>query len=116
MLSGVTSIAWAMVGTAVLRMVVSSDCMKKAIATSHGSRRLIVSVGASGTVAVVVMQAGADCEPASPFQATLFGPARLWHVGDAGRPNAIGKLLQLGSCEKLLAHGRQGRLERLRVD
>ena len=29
MLSGVTSIACAIVGTAVLRMVVSSDCMKK---------------------------------------------------------------------------------------
>src|SRR5260370_11744528 len=46
MLSGVTSIACAIVGTAVLRIVVSSDCMKKATATSHGSSRLLVSVGA----------------------------------------------------------------------
>ena len=28
-----------MAGTAVLRIVVSSDCMKKATATSHGRRR-----------------------------------------------------------------------------
>ena len=57
MLSGVTSIACAIVGTAVLRMVVSSDCMKKATATSHGSSRLVVSVGAGGgAVAVVVIR------------------------------------------------------------
>ena len=40
-----------MVGTAVLRIVVSNDSMKKPIAISHGSRRLpvLVSAGASGT-------------------------------------------------------------------
>jgi hypothetical protein len=32
-----------MVGTAVLRMVVSSDSMKKATATSHGSRLLLAA-------------------------------------------------------------------------
>src|SRR5262249_23130474 len=40
MLSGATSRACAMLGTAVLRMVVSSDCMKNATATSHGSSGL----------------------------------------------------------------------------
>src|SRR5665213_3216561 len=39
MLNGTTPRAWAMAGTAVLRIVVSSDSMKNAIATSHGSRR-----------------------------------------------------------------------------
>src|SRR5215469_371229 len=39
MLSGAIPRAWAMPGTAVLRMVVSSACMKKATATSHGSSR-----------------------------------------------------------------------------
>ena len=39
MLSGVTPRAAEIAGTAVLRMVVSSDSMKKATATSQGSRR-----------------------------------------------------------------------------
>jgi hypothetical protein len=34
-----------MAGTAVLRIVVSSDSMKNATATSHGKRRLEVSEG-----------------------------------------------------------------------
>ncbi|MFD2271978.1 hypothetical protein ACFS07_14500 [Undibacterium arcticum] len=42
-LSGPTSSAPAMVGTAVLMIVVSSASMKKATATSHGSRRLTLS-------------------------------------------------------------------------
>src|SRR5213592_1648879 len=37
MLSGATSSAFAMAGTAVFRIVVSSDSMKKATATSHGN-------------------------------------------------------------------------------
>src|SRR5580704_736289 len=37
MLSGATASARAMLGTAVLRIVVSSACMKNATATSHGS-------------------------------------------------------------------------------
>jgi hypothetical protein len=45
MLSGGTFSACAMVGTAVLRIVVSSDSMNKPTATSQGSRRLAVSVG-----------------------------------------------------------------------
>src|SRR5262249_5813301 len=34
-----------MAGMAVLRMVVSTDCMKNATATSHGTRRVTVSLG-----------------------------------------------------------------------
>lgn len=41
MLSGPTWSAAAMVGTAVLRIVVSSDSMKKATAISQGTRRLL---------------------------------------------------------------------------
>ena len=40
MLSGATLSALAMVGTAVFRMVVSSDSMKNATATSQGTRAL----------------------------------------------------------------------------
>src|ERR1700674_4156194 len=40
MLRGATPRPAEMVGTAVLRIVVSSDSMKKATATSHGKRRL----------------------------------------------------------------------------
>src|SRR5208282_6169670 len=46
MLSGVTWSASETAGTAVLRMVVSSDSMKNATATSHGSSRLLASDGA----------------------------------------------------------------------
>jgi hypothetical protein len=49
MLSGATFSASEMAGTAVLRIVVSSDSMKKATATSHGKRRLLEAVGAAGT-------------------------------------------------------------------
>jgi hypothetical protein len=53
-LSGITSIARAMAGTAVLRMVVSSACMKNATATSHGNRRLMASPGGAVLVAAIV--------------------------------------------------------------
>jgi hypothetical protein len=45
MLRGATPRAEEMVGTAVLRIVVSSDSMKKATATSHGKKRLEASGG-----------------------------------------------------------------------
>jgi hypothetical protein len=44
MLSGGTLSACAMTGTAVFKMVVSSDSMKKPTATSHGTRRLAVAL------------------------------------------------------------------------
>ena len=43
MLSGATPRACAMAGTAVFRIVVSSDSMKNAMATSQGRRRLLAS-------------------------------------------------------------------------
>ena len=46
MLNGATLSAWAIAGTAVLRIVVSSDSMKKPTATNQGSSRLAVAVGA----------------------------------------------------------------------
>lgn len=47
MLSGATLSALAIAGTAVFKIVVSSDSMKNAIATSHGNNRLLdVSTGA----------------------------------------------------------------------
>src|SRR5450631_7462 len=46
MLRGATFSACAIMGTAVLRMVVSSDSMKDATATSHGRSCLRESVGA----------------------------------------------------------------------
>ncbi len=47
MLSGATLRALAIAGTAVFKMVVSSDSMKNAMATSHGNNRLLdVSTGA----------------------------------------------------------------------
>jgi hypothetical protein len=48
MLSGVTLSASEIAGTAVFRMVVSSDSMKNATATSHGSSRLLEADGSAG--------------------------------------------------------------------
>jgi hypothetical protein len=45
MLSGATLRAAEIVGTAVFRIVVSSDSMKNATATSQGSSRLLASDG-----------------------------------------------------------------------
>jgi hypothetical protein len=45
MLRGATPRAEEIAGTAVLRIVVSRDSMKKATATSHGRSRLEVSEG-----------------------------------------------------------------------
>src|SRR5580693_2687490 len=48
MLSGVTLSASEIAGTAVLRIVVSSDSMKNATATSHGRSFLLEADGAAG--------------------------------------------------------------------
>jgi hypothetical protein len=45
MLRGATPMADEIAGTAVLRIVVSNDSMKKATATSHGRRRLAAFEG-----------------------------------------------------------------------
>src|SRR5579863_6350040 len=62
MLSGATPSAWAMLGTAVFRIVVSSACMKNATATSHGnSRRGSVPVaGCSSTTSFIQSSIGGD--------------------------------------------------------
>ena len=49
MLRGTTPSASAMVGTAVLRMVVSSDSIRNATATIQGSRRFTDGSGREGT-------------------------------------------------------------------
>ena|SRR5208282_6465278 len=56
MLSGVTLSASDMAGTAVFKIVVSSDSMKNATATSHGKSRLLEADGdgADGTEAELV--------------------------------------------------------------
>ncbi len=48
MLSGATWSAAAIVGTAVLRIVVSSDSMKNATAISQGTSRLLESASGAG--------------------------------------------------------------------
>src|SRR5579862_7463795 len=54
MLSGATLRAAAMVGTAVFRIVVSSDSMKNATAISHGRSRLLESASAGGEAGVSI--------------------------------------------------------------
>src|SRR5580658_3432341 len=56
MLSGATPSASAIAGTAVLRMVVSSDSMKNATATSHGSSLRLASEGSDdGATSLAVL-------------------------------------------------------------
>jgi hypothetical protein len=45
MLNGATRSAAAIFGTAVFKMVVSSDSMKNATATNHGNSRLLRALG-----------------------------------------------------------------------
>src|ERR1700685_3369650 len=58
MLSGATWSAAEMAGTAVFRIVVSSDSMKNATATNHGRRRLLAAAGwgVKGTALEVLIE------------------------------------------------------------
>ena len=53
MLSGATCMAPAIAGRAVFRIVVSSDSMKKATATSHGSIPFASSVASPFTATIL---------------------------------------------------------------
>src|SRR5881628_368719 len=64
MLSGATASAFAMAGTAVFRIVVSIDSMKKATATSHGNNRFPDAPGAAGGTATALEWAGIILPPA----------------------------------------------------
>src|SRR5438876_5623172 len=69
MLSGATASACATAGTAVFRIVVSSDSMKKATATSHGNNRFTDSPGAAG-----------GTETALEWVGIMLPPADYWVV------------------------------------
>src|SRR5208282_1777511 len=71
MLSGATWRASAIVGTAVLRIVVSSDSIKNATAISHGTRRLLEA-------------ASEGCEEGTPFG---LGELKFVGPGCIGLPN-----------------------------
>src|SRR6266516_6139874 len=64
MLSGATASAFAMAWTAVFRIVVSSDSMKKATATSHGNNRFTDLLGAAGGTETALEWAGIILPPA----------------------------------------------------
>ena len=65
MLSGTTPSALAIAGTAVFRMVVSSDSMKSATATSQGKSRLAAAETSGTPWGVSVLASG------RPLSATL---------------------------------------------
>src|SRR5881628_2380491 len=72
MLSGATASAFAMAGTAVFRIVVSSDSMKKATATSHDNNRFTDSPGAAGGTETALEWAGIILPPADYLAAIRF--------------------------------------------
>src|SRR5206468_4700171 len=73
MLSGATASAFAMAGTAVFRIVVSSDSMKKATATSHGNNRFTDVSGAAGGTETALEWAGIILPPAD-YLVVVRGP------------------------------------------
>src|SRR5882724_8759829 len=79
MLSGATPSAFAMVGTAVFRIVVSSDSMKKATATSHGNTRFTDSLGDGAPAGILPALVGVIVWAASHFA----GPFPMPHAADS---------------------------------
>ncbi len=78
MLSGGTFSACAMVGTAVFRIVVSSDSMKNATATSHGNTALLASAGNRGFGAAGKVSAGGKAKSLQIFvSARMSCPATM---------------------------------------
>src|ERR1700733_3915350 len=81
MLRGATPRAEEMVGTAVLRIVVSSDSIKNATATSHGRSRLEVSEGLDEDGGAINGPAWFICRNCGRLR-------RLEHVSRSVRPMA----------------------------
>src|ERR1700685_3971199 len=79
MLSGATWRAAEMAGTAVFRMVVSSDSIKNATATSQGSRRLLEAAGwgVSGGAPGELVEAMWVCAPLYPTKASETLPGTV---------------------------------------
>src|ERR1041385_408052 len=89
MLSGATESAFATAGTAVFRIVVSSDSMKNATATSHGNNRFTESRGAAGGAGTALDLAAIILPPAEYLVAPQF-PFRIdgrdvFNAGNAKR-------------------------------
>jgi hypothetical protein len=90
MLSGPTWSAAEMAGTAVLRMVVSSDSMKKATATSQGRRRLLATERPGGGAmagVVAAWEAEGGIGPKSIMRVMGLwagGAINLWRVSFGG--------------------------------
>src|ERR1035438_6332438 len=74
MLSGATLSAAEMAGTAVFRIVVSSDSIKNATATSQGSRRLLDAEGGAEALA------GASARLMELMVSTTYFCCRLWAI------------------------------------
>jgi hypothetical protein len=82
MLSGATLRASEIAGTAVFKIVVSSDSIKNATATSHGKSRLLEVDGAKGTEGAVMELSGAisfvRCKYFTKVSADASGAAKLF--------------------------------------
>ena len=86
MFNGAMPSARATAGTAVFRIVVSSDCMKNATATSHGKKRFTVSremAGGSGTAREAVT-GGTAAGGTGLDMRTILMHVRRWFNGGVG--------------------------------
>src|ERR1700722_7797701 len=118
MLSGTLCSALAMAGNAVLRIVVSSDSMKNATATSHGSTRFADAVRAG-----VGMAAGAPRPVRIPSWVQSVSPERVQTTWSRRRPSGFVQLQlvveraepdaePLGGASAVAVRGRDRTLDR----
>src|SRR6266436_3645069 len=91
MLSGGTLSACATAGTAVFRIVVSNDSMKKPTATSHGSSRLAVPLTVPASRAGKTMNAGSGARERRIHDALRLGnqPVQMAGVAKALRVDLV---------------------------
>src|SRR5580700_933596 len=104
MLSGATCKAAEMAGTAVFRIVVSSDTIKNATATSHGSRRLLETAGGGVSEGALGVLSGgiSSCSSisSSRFRANGFdfGPVEA-SVGGSKSEIVLASILSLNVAD-----------------
>src|SRR6185503_18725206 len=101
MLSGATASAFAMAGTAVFRIVVSSDSMKNATATSQGNSRFTELPGAAGGTETALESAGIILPPADYVVAPHF------QFGIADSSSAAMLFMQMAKATSGLIRNRQ---------
>src|SRR5580658_4604559 len=114
MLRGATFSASEMTGTAVFRIVVSSDSMKNATATNHGNSRLLEAAGGVAGAAAPPERAGFNRLCPKVRGCRAMPSNAIWALGHAhqvvGAQPFLERRLHLGRLKVDIALGGQNRL------